>query len=153
MEKIEEVCFKVLEKLKLKKIVNFYKLHISIMRYLIFGVLTTIINIVTYFVCVYMLHIPNLISNIIAWILSVLVAYLTNRKYVFDSKAEMPKEILIEVISFFASRIATLGVDEGIMFITVDKWLWNGLLMKIITNIIVIILNFILSKLVVFRKK
>ena len=153
MERIEEFCFKILGKLKLKKLVEIYKTHIEVMRYLIFGALTTVINILTYYICLYILHIPNLISNIIAWILSVIVAYLTNRKYVFDSKAEAPKAIIIEVISFFASRIATLLVDEGIMYITVDKFLWNGLLMKIISNIIVIILNFVLSKLVVFRKK
>ncbi len=152
MEKIEEFFFKILEKIKLKKLVDIYKAHIEVMRYLIFGALTTVINILTYYICLYVLHIPNLISNIIAWILSVIVAYLTNRKYVFDSKAETPKAIIIEVISFFASRIATLLIDEGIMYVTVDKLLWNGLLMKIISNVIVIILNFVLSKLVVFKK-
>lgn len=153
MEKLEELCFKVLEKIKLKKLVEIYKSHISVMRYLIFGVLTTVINIVVYSIGLYVLHIPNLISNVIAWILSVTVAYLTNRKYVFDSKANNLKTIFIEVISFFASRLVTLGVDEAIMFVTVDKLLWNGLVMKIISNIIVIILNYVLSKLVVFRKK
>ena len=153
MEKIEEFFFKILEKIKLKKLVDLYKSHIEVMRYLIFGVLTTVINIVAYSIGLYIFHIPNLISNIIAWILSVTVAYLTNRVYVFDSKANTAKAIFVEVVSFFASRLITLGVDEAIMFITVDKLLWNGLLMKIISNIIVIILNFILSKLIVFRKK
>ncbi len=153
MEKTEEFCFKILETMHLKKLVKLYKSHISVMRYLIFGVLTTIINILVYSICLYLFKIPNLISNIIAWIIAVIVAYLTNRKYVFDSKASAKKEIFVEVITFFASRLATLGADELIMFVSVDKLGWNALLMKIISNIIVIILNFVLSKLIVFRKK
>lgn len=153
MEKIEQFCFKILEKIHLKKLVDIYKKNIAVMRYLIFGVLTTIINIVVYSLCFYILKIPNLISNIIAWIMAVIVAYLTNRKYVFDSKANTSKEIFIEVMSFTASRLATLGVDEAIMFFTVDKWGWNGLIMKIISNIIVIILNYVFSKVFVFKKE
>ncbi len=151
IEKIENFCLNILEKIHLKKIADLYRFHISVMRYLIFGVLTTIINIVTYAICYNILRIPNLISNTIAWILSVVVAYLTNRKSVFNSKANTKKEIFIEIIRFFASRIATLILDQAIMFITVDKFGWNSILMKIISNIIVIIANFVLSKLVVFK--
>ena len=153
MEKIEEFCFGILEKIHLKKIVDIYKSHVEVMRYLIFGVITTIINIVTYALCYNILGIPNLVSNIIAWILSVIVAYLTNRKSVFKSEATTATAILAEIIKFFVSRLATLGVDELLMFITVDKLDWNGIIMKIISNIVVIILNFAFSKLIVFRKK
>ena len=153
IEKIEEFFLKILEKIGLKRLTDWYRAHIEVMRYLVFGVLTTAINIIVYSICFYGLKIENLVSNIIAWILSVVFAYITNRKYVFDSKANTFKAICIEVFSFFASRLITLGVDEGIMFVTVDKWQWNGLLMKIVSNIIVIILNYIFSKIIIFRKK
>ena len=151
IEKIENFCLKVLDNIHLKKIADIYRTHISIMRYLIFGVLTTIINIVTYAICYNILNIPNLISNSIAWIISIIVAYLTNRKSVFDSKASTKKEIFVEITSFFISRLITLGLDQAIMYITVDKFRWNNILMKIISNVIVIVANFILSKLVVFK--
>ena len=83
IEKIENFCLKILEKIHLKKIADLYRNYVSVMRYLIFGVITTIINIVTYVLCYNILNIPNLISNSIAWVISVLVAYLTNRKSVF----------------------------------------------------------------------
>ncbi len=153
MDKIEEIVLKMLEKIKLKKISDFYRNHIEVMRYLIFGVLTTVLNIIIYAICFYVINIENLVSNIIAWVLSVIFAYTTNRKYVFNSKANKSKEVIREVISFFTSRLLTLGIDELIMFISVDKLMINGLVMKIISNIIVIILNFIFSKLIVFKKK
>ena len=153
IEKIENFCLKILEKIGLKGFADWYRKHIEVMRYLVFGVLTTAINIIVYSICFYGFKIENLVSNIIAWILSVIFAYITNRKYVFDSKASTFKAICIEMASFFASRLVTLGVDEGIMFVTVDKWQWNGLLMKILSNIIVIILNYIFSKVLIFKKK
>ena len=109
--------------------------------------------IVVYAFCFYVLGINNIVSNVIAWTLAVIVAYLTNRGYVFHSEASTKKAVIKEIILFFVSRLFTLGVDELIMFVSVDKWGWNGLLMKIISNIIVIILNFILSKVVIFTKK
>ena len=151
IEKIENFCLKILEKIHLKKIADLYRNYVSVMRYLIFGVITTIINIVTYVLCYNILNIPNLISNSIAWVISVLVAYLTNRKSVFNSNANTRREVFIEIIRFFVSRLATLVLDQAIMFITVDKFGWNSILMKIVSNIIVIIANFILSKLVVFK--
>ena len=153
MEKIENFCLNILEKMKLKKLANLYRNHLEVMRYLIFGALTTVINIVAYWICFNKLGIPNLISNIIAWFLSVAVAYITNRGYVFHSEASNFKAICVEILLFFASRLLTLGIDEGIMFISVDKWHWNALLMKIISNVIVIILNFVFSKILIFRKK
>ena len=151
IEKIENFCLKILEKIHLKKIADLYRNYVSVMRYLIFGVITTIINIVTYVLCYNILNIPNLISNSIAWVISVLVAYLTNRKSVFNSNANTRREVFIEIIRFFVSRLATLVLDQAIMFITVDKFGWNSILMKVVSNIIVIIANFILSKLVVFK--
>lgn len=116
--------------------------------YLIFGVLTTAVNIATYIVSVELLHINFLLSNALAWFLSVLFAYITNRKYVFESRSQV---VLKEVISFFGSRVATGALDMGLMWIFVHFNFFDDVITKVIVNIIVIILNYILSKFIVFR--
>lgn len=153
IDKFEESCLKLLENIHLKKLADWYRKHQEAMRYLIFGALTTLVNIIVYAICYYMLQINNATSNVIAWILGATFAYITNRLYVFDSKVTTKIELLREAIYFYACRFLTLAIDEGIMILTVDKWGWNALLMKIIANIVVIILNFIFSKILIFKKK
>ena len=153
MDKIEEFFLGILEKIKLKKISQFYRTHQEGMRYLIFGALTTLVNIVAYAIFYYVFHIDNAISNVIAWILGATFAYVTNRLYVFKSKVHTKKELIKEIVYFYGCRLLTLAIDEGIMILTVDKWGWNALVMKVIANIIVIILNFIFSKILIFKKK
>ena len=153
VDKIEKFCLKVLEKIGLKKLANWYREHQEGMRYLVFGALTTFVNILAYSLLYYIVHISNATSNVIAWILGVMFAYITNKLYVFNSKTNTKLEFIKEITSFVGCRLLTLVIDEGIMIITVDNWGWNGLLMKIIANIIVIILNFIFSKILIFKKK
>lgn len=152
VDKIEEFGLKILEKIHLKKLADWYRSHREAMRYLIFGGLTTLVNIVTYAIFYYCLHISNAWSNVIAWVVGATFAYITNKLYVFSSKTNGAKELIREMLYFYVCRLITLAVDEGIMILTVDKWGWNALLMKIIANIIVIILNFIFSKIIIFKK-
>lgn len=153
IDKIEEFCLKILEKIGLKKLANWYRKHQEGMRYLIFGALTTLVNIIAYSTLYYICHINNGISNVIAWVLGATFAYITNKYFVFDSKVANKKELLKEIIYFYGCRILTLIIDQGIMILTVDKLGWNALLMKILANIIVIVLNFIFSKILIFKKK
>ena len=153
IDKIEGFALNILERINLKDLANWYKKHKVGMRYLIFGALTTLVNIVAYAILYYALHISNATSNVIAWILGATFAYITNKLYVFDSKVSTKKELLKEIIYFYICRLLTLAIDEAIMIITVDNWAWNALLMKIVANIIVIILNFIFSKILIFKKK
>lgn len=125
----------------------------EIILYLIFGVLTTAVNIVVYFICSRFLHLEVLSSNIIAWLLSVLFAYITNRKFVFKSKAEEISTILKECINFFLGRLGTGILDTIIMFVSVDLLAFYDVVMKVLSNIIVIVLNYLISKLLVFRVK
>ena len=117
----------------MKELLMKYK---EIIMYLVFGVLTTVVNIVVYFLSAELLHINYLISNALAWFLSVLFAYITNRKYVFESNSQ---NILKEAVSFFSSRLATGILDMVLM------WLF------VFVNVIVVVLNYVLSKLVVFK--
>jgi len=153
IDKIEEFGLKILEKMHLKILADWYRSHQEGMRYLIFGALTTLVNIVAYSILYYAFHINNATSNIIAWIIGATFAYITNKLYVFNSKVNTKIELLKEILYFYGCRLLTLVIDEAIMIVTVDKFGWNALLMKIIANIIVIILNFVFSKILIFKKK
>ncbi len=121
----------------------------EIILYLLFGFCTTIVNIVVYLICD-KIGFSITISTIIAWILSVLFAYISNRSFVFKSKTHSIADITKEVINFFVCRLATGVLDLVIMILFVDIFNFNGLIIKILSNIIVIILNYVLSKLMVF---
>ena len=134
-------------------ILGLMKKHKSFIAYGVFGVFTTIVNIVTYNICYNNLGISNTISNIAAWILAVTFAYLTNKVWVFDSKSWKWEVLRREVPAFISCRLATGIQDIVIMFICVDIMGLHALLMKVISNVLVISLNYVFSKLVIFKKK
>lgn len=120
--------------------------------YLTFGVLSTIVNIVTYVVCTRNLKIEFLISNWIAWIVAVLFSYITNKFFVFESKETNIKFLIKEFASFLSCRILS-GITEMIlMYIMISLMSLNDFIVKIISNVVVVILNFIFSKLIIFKK-
>lgn len=128
-----------------------YQKYKEPLHYIIFGVLTTLVNYVVYFLCLDLLAWHYLVVNVLAWVVSVLFAYATNRKWVFESKAK-GWHILKEMVLFFASRLASLGAEMLLLFLMVDTaHLHNGM-SKVVAGVVVIILNYILSKLIVFRK-
>ena len=127
----------------------------EIILYLIFGVLTTIVSLLSYYLLTITILDPNnafylQIANILSWICAVLFAYITNRKYVFESK---DKNKTKEIIKFVSSRIVTLILDMLIMGIGVSILNFNDKIMKIISQVVVIVLNYVLSKIFVFKKK
>jgi putative flippase GtrA len=124
----------------------------DVLLYLIFGVLTTVINILSYHLCYQIFAIDNVISTVIAWVVAVVFAFVTNKLFVFESTAKKGKAI-IEAVNFFACRIGTGVIEVGVMYLFVDVFAFNGTVMKLITNVIVIIINYIASKLLVFKKK
>ena len=126
----------------------------EIINYLIFGVLTTIVSLGVYYGSVYTFLNPNdgfqlQIANIISWIAGVIFAYITNRKFVFESKE---KNKIKEAGKFVTSRVATLLMDMIIMFIGVTSLKFNDKTMKILSQILVVIANYLLSKIIVFKK-
>ncbi len=137
----------------MNKIKDLLKKYKFIILYGIFGVLTTVINIVSYSLLFEVFGISNVVSNIIAWILSVLFAFITNKLWVFDSKSLEFKLFLKELGNFTVCRLATGVLDLGIMFVGVDLLKGPAIILKVISNIIVIILNYVMSKLFVFKKK
>ena len=118
--------------------------------YLVFGVSTTIINIVVY-ALLRMTDMPVQVAYWLAWFVAVLAAYLTNRKWVFDSQAGTVREYFDEIVKFYVARLATGVIGSGIMWIGVSWLHQNDMLWNVIQNIFVIVSNYILSKLVIFR--
>lgn len=138
------------ETLMLKR--NFLK-YKEVILYLFFGGLTTLVNVVTYWVLANPVLVNYLVSNAIALILSILFAYVTNKIYVFESKVTGFDPILREFVSFMVCRLFSALVDMGIMYTGVSLLHANDLVTKIVANIIVVILNYAFSKLFIFKKQ
>ena len=133
----------------LKKLAVKYK---DMIAYLVFGVLTTLVNIAVYWAAAHLLGIPTVPATVAAWVAAVLFAYLTNRRWVFHSEASGSAEIGREILRFFAARLATGIFDWVFMYVTVDRLHADDVTMKVIANIVVIISNYILSRTLVFRR-
>ena len=116
---------------------------------MLFGVLTTFVNIISYLVLVWILGFNYIMGNILAWLFSVIFAYVTNKLWVFE-KTE--NNIIFEFLLFIGGRIFSGIVDSSLLYLFVGMWSWNDFISKIIIQIIVVILNYIVSKLIVFRK-
>lgn len=140
----------------MKKLWNFgmslFNRYKEVILYLIFGGLTTLVNIVSYSLLADWLGIYYLAANAIAWVLSVLFAYLTNRSFVFESKSR-GSEALRELLLFFGCRLLSGVFDMACMYVCVDLIRMPGLAAKILSNVIVVILNYLFSKFLIFRGK
>lgn len=134
-------------------ILPLYRKYREYILYVFFGGVTTVINIIAYWICTRWLGMDTDPATTIAWILAVIVAYVTNRIWVFQSKENSVAGIVREIVSFFGARIATGLMDLGIMHLFVEVLHWPDMPVKIGSNVLVIILNYIFSKLFIFRKK
>ena len=135
---------------KLKSLCRKYREQLL---YIVFGGCTTLINIGVYWVCAHPLGLGTQLSNVLAWALSVLFAYVTNRIWVFHSQERTAAGILRELVSFFGARLATGLLDQGNMLLFVDVLKLPDLPVKLLSNVVVILLNYVFSKLWIFRKK
>ena len=131
----------------------FIKKHWDIFSYLFFGGLTTLVNYLVYFLAFYWLGLSAAVSNVIAWTVAVVFAYLTNKPFVFKSTDWSPKVVLPELAKFISFRAVSGIFETAFIAITVDILAWNGVVMKVIASVVVIVLNYIASKLLVFKPK
>ena len=125
----------------------------DILVYLVFGVLTTAVNYLVYLPCYNWLHLSAAMSNVIAWVFAVAFAYLTNKPFVFKSHDWSAKTVIPELTKFVGCRVASGAAETLILLLTVDILHWNGNLWKLMTSVLVVVMNYIASKLVVFKKK
>ena len=125
----------------------------DILIYLVFGVLTTVVNYAVYLPVYNFCGISAAVSNMIAWIVAVVFAFLTNKPFVFHSYDWSAKTVVPELIKFVSCRLASGVMETVILFLAVDLMDWNGNIWKLITQVLVIIINYVGSKLLVFRNK
>ena len=136
----------------LDKIIYYIKKYESVLLYLIFGVLTTFVNIVVYYILFNHVLLSNILSNGIAWVAAVIFAFITNKIWVFKSKTLEIEQVIKELSAFFSARLSTGLLDMAIMYVGVDLLKVNSIYSKIISGVVVVILNYIFSKLFIFRK-
>lgn len=135
----------------MNKIRILYRQYRDVISYLFFGGCTTAINIICYYVCVRFFHMTTQPGTIMAWLASVLFAYFTNKLFVFESRSWDRKTVIPEIISFFGCRLLTGGMDLLIMSVFVDYLHLYDMAVKITSNIMVIVLNYIASRFLIFK--
>lgn len=123
------------------------------LKYLIFGGLTTLLNIFTYKICTFFLGITYITASVIAWIIAVMFAFLTNKYFVFESQDNNLIKLSKEILLFFTVRVMSLFLDLGTMYLLVSIIKLNDMYAKIAANIVVVIVNYFASKLIIFRGK
>lgn len=128
------------------------KLTKELVLYVVFGALTTVVSFVSYYACNTVLGIHYLASNIVSWILAVLFAYITNKLFVFESKGLSRKELLREFFAFIAARLVSLGMEELGLWLMIGVLHWNENIAKLIMQVVVVIANYVFSKLFIFKK-
>lgn len=129
------------------ELVSKYKGFIA---YIFFGVCTTVVNVAVYYVCDQALNISTIPSTCIAWLLAVIFAFVTNKFWVFNSLSIEKKVLLHEISSFFGCRLFTGILDVAVMYVAVDLAHSNKLFWKLLSNVVVILVNYAASKLVIF---
>ena len=139
----------------MKKIFDFYKLHREIINYLLVGGFTTVISIGTFALFINVLGLSTVASNIISWVIVIIIAYILNRYFVFLKHAKDFKGIIREIISFIVARIATLLLETLVVWLGIDVMGFNSeigvVIVKTIGQILVVLSNYILSKFLIFK--
>ncbi len=148
----KDIFDRVMEWSVLKPLQPFYKKNKEVLMYLLFGGLTTVVSLVTFWLFGTVMGIHELIANVISWVFAVTFAYVTNRIWVFDSKVTDRSGIIKEAVSFYLARLVTLLFEEVVILVFVTWLDLNEMLIKILATIGVLVLNYVFSKLVVFKK-
>ena len=138
--KLGEACLKLWE-------------NTELVSYLLVGVATTLVNYVAYFLATRAAGLSAMAGTWVAWVIAVAFGYVANKLFVFKTHYADTGALLREAGSFFALRLVALGLETVLMFLLVEVLLLNDLAMKLLVNIVVIILNYVFSKLFIFKKK
>lgn len=137
----------------LRRLVRKYR---EIILYLVFGGLTTLVNYAALWLFYDLLRIrvlDALGANALAWVVAVLFAFVTNKLYVFESRSTDKATLARESVSFFLSRLVSLGVESAVIYIGVTLLGGNLWIIKIVASVLVVVLNYVFSKLIIFRRK
>lgn len=136
----------------LNRFFNLYTKHKQGLLYLFFGGLTTAVSIVSFVLFDSVMHLHPLVANVLSWFCAVLFAYFTNRTWVFRSAAA-GRDRIHEILYFFGGRMFSLGVEEAMLLVLVVWLQLNSTLIKLLAQVVVLVLNYVISKWLVFQKR
>ena len=136
-----------------EKIRELFLRYYDLIMYLVFGVMTTAVNYLVYLPCYNLFGLSASVRNMISWVVSVAFAFLTNKPFVFRSHDWSAKVVWPELVKFVGCRVGSGVMETVILFVTVDTLRWNGNIWKLVTSVLVVVVNYVGSKLLVFRKK
>lgn len=125
----------------------------DLVAYILFGGLTTVVDYLVYLPCYNWLGLSATASNVLAWAVSVVFAFLTNKPFVFKSHDWSARTVWPELARFVGTRFTTGAIETLLLLLTVDMLGWNGNIMKLAVSVLVVIINYVGSKMLVFRKK
>lgn len=149
--KLQEVDLK---SFNIDTIKGLYFQYKEIINYLVFGGLSTVVNFISYFIFARLLSIDEVISSGLSWFCAVLFAYITNKLFVFESKTKTKKDLIFECVSFFGCRVISgILCDVGTFALMVRVLKINDIIAKLVTQIMVIIVNYVFSKVIIFKEK
>ncbi len=131
---------------------KYFRKYRELILYVFFGVLTTLVNWLAYWLLADLLHADYMAATFLAQVLAILFAYATNRRWVFESKVRGFRGVAVEMAKFFGARGVSLVLDMAAMYVGVSFLHVDDKLMKIISNVIIIAANYVFSKLFVFKK-
>lgn len=151
--KNEDIFDRIMSWRLLKPLQPFCKRFKEQLLYLFFGGLTTLLSIFLFWLFIEPFGMDALVANVIGWIICVAFAYITNRMWVFKDKAHGAAGVIRECAAFFAGRLGTLGLEELVLWIGIDKLGIDSMVVKVFAQVLVIVGNYVISKLFVFRKK
>lgn len=137
----------------MQKIIELFRKYRELIQYGFWGVMTTLVNYVVYFVCTKLAGIDYLISNVIAWCVAVIFAFVVNKVFVFQAKGWGGKALLWEFGSFVSARVLSGVMETGLLWLFVEQLHFGDAVIKIVAGVLVVIINYFFSKLIIFRKK
>lgn len=151
--KDKDIFDKIMELPGLRVFNPIYVKYKEMLLYLFFGGLSFVVSIATYALFNVSFGINELIANILSWIITVMFAFLTNRIWVFNSPTNGLEEFIKQMVAFYGGRVVTLVVEEVILLVFITLLHFQSMLVKVVAQVIVIVLNYVISKLVIFNKE
>lgn len=135
------------------KIIRIYRKNKEAIDYLFWGGIAFFLSMILFYLFANVMNIYEQIANILTWIICVIFTYLTNRTFVFSSKVKGFKNIFNEFKNFVTARLLTLVMENAILFLMIDLLAINNMISKLVGQFVVIVSNYFLSKLWIFKKK
>jgi len=153
LEKKEDIFDRLMHLPGLRILEPFYQKNKEVLMYLFFGGVTFLLNMILYAVLTDKAHMNALIANVICWVVCVLFQFFTNRTWVFDGKTETAAGFWMQMASFFGGRLFTLVVEEIILAVFITWLGFPSLPVKFMAQVVVIVLNYVISKWIVFKNR